>query len=1489
MRSLLELAGSVSRKHLALAVRGGAGMRRAFLLALAVVAAGALTLGPPARAVAPYCEDFDSGDLSRWNWYSGGQAGWYVTAQDAYSGFNSARAGSVDPGQESTLEITLTRAVGNVSFFRRTAGGNWLKFYVDGAEQGSWSGDTPWGSAAVSFPVTAGRHTYRWVWHQGDTRSDTAWIDAVTFPPQEAGSPQIRVYSETSRLYFSGSAGHRSPLPQTFTVANSAGGALNWSATNTQSWLTLSPRTGVSRGDSTTVTAAVATGTLRPGRYQDTIAISAPGAANTPQQVQVLFDVDRPYDEDWETGTLTHVPSGGSAWRTEGWTVTHPYSWEGEWSATGGNNTWLEVTVTRGAGNVSFHVKNDGDQAGCNGGLYGGYLYFYVDGVLRDSLWREDWSETPRTYSVSAGTHTYRWERGDRVHDWCDGWETSGWLDNIQFPPPLPAASQVAFVQQPTRTVPGGAISPPVAVAVQDASGNTMTGARNPITIAIGNNPSAGVLTGTKTVTPGPDGVARFSDLKIDKAGLGYTLTASAAGLTGDQSARFDIGTPGPPAKIAFRQQPTNAAARAYLTPAVTVEIQDALGNQVSPASGTVVAALARNPGRGTLAGTASVQASHGVATFNDLSINRPGTGYTLLVGAAGLQGVASVPFDIAVGEASQLAFSVQPRAVRTGAAITPAVKVAIQDDCGNTVTTATDAVTLGLFDNPGGGTLGGTTTASAVAGVATFANLTVDKPGAGYTLEATVAGVTGATSGRFNVTQGPAARLSFAQQPTSTTVGIPVTPAVRVAITDAGGNVLTSATSYVTLSLAANPGSATFVNKTVRAVAGIVTFAGVTLNKPGTGYRLRAAATGLTGADSDPFNVASRALSFLQQPTDTQVGVPVNPTVTVQITDAEGDRIVTATDSVTLSLAANPGSATFANKTARAVAGVATFTNVALNKTGTGYKLRAAATGHASAESSPFNVTPRGAARMSFTTQPPRTIRAGAPFTVRVTLLDAAGLPAGAATNRISLSLAPASSAAILSGNTSVVAVAGVATFTGLSVDKTGSGYTLKATADGLPDATSTPFAATAGLPARLVFTTQPQSTAADRALAAVAVSVLDANGNPVTTATNTVTLALQGGAAGAQIAGITRKSSAAGKATFTGLTLRKAGTGYALLATATGLQGATSAAFDISAGAPRNLAFAVQPPPQSAVSTTLAPPIQVAVRDAYGNLVTTATNEVTLSLVVNPGGGTLGGTPTKSAEGGIATFADLTVNKPGAGYKLKAVSGTLATATSNAFSVGLGLPPKLVFLVQPRTTKAGVTMLAVKVGIQDAAGRAMPTATDRVVLSLETNPSRATLSGTTAKNAVAGVATFDDLSINRSGEGYTLYAGSGSFQAARSVAFNILPSYHLVWTQGPPRIAVSGAVLAPPMEVEVRDDSDNLVTTPILIRLALKEGAGQGTVSGHLAKTTEDGAATFDDVKIILPPGGPSLVPVPFTFVATAVGMPPVEGPIVVVLRSQ
>ena len=60
--------------------------------------------------------------------------------------------------------------------------------------------------------------------------------------------------------------------------------------------------------------------------------------------------------------------------------------------------------------------------------------------------------------------------------------------------------------------------------------------------------------------------------------------------------------------------------------------------------------------------------------------------------------------------------------------------------------------MTIAIGTNSGGGTLSGTLTVAAVAGVATFNNLSIDRPGAGYTLTAAGAGLTGATSSPFNI-----------------------------------------------------------------------------------------------------------------------------------------------------------------------------------------------------------------------------------------------------------------------------------------------------------------------------------------------------------------------------------------------------------------------------------------------------------------------------------------------------------------------------------------------------------------------------------------------------------------------------------------------------------------------------------------------------------------------------------------------------------------
>ena len=90
---------------------------------------------------------------------------------------------------------------------------------------------------------------------------------------------------------------------------------------------------------------------------------------------------------------------------------------------------------------------------------------------------------------------------------------------------------------------------------------------------------------------------------------------------------------------------------------------------------------------------------------------------------------------------------------MRAGAPVSPAVRVVVQDACGNTVSRAADTVTLALATDPGGAALSGTTSAATSGGAAWFGDVRLDKPAAGYTLRATsAAGLRAATSAAFTV-----------------------------------------------------------------------------------------------------------------------------------------------------------------------------------------------------------------------------------------------------------------------------------------------------------------------------------------------------------------------------------------------------------------------------------------------------------------------------------------------------------------------------------------------------------------------------------------------------------------------------------------------------------------------------------------------------------------------------------------------------------------
>src|SRR5205807_847318 len=153
---------------------------------------------------------------------------------------------------------------------------------------------------------------------------------------------------------------------------------------------------------------------------------------------------------------------------------------------------------------------------------------------------------------------------------------------------------------------------------------------------------------------------------------------------------------------------------------------------------------------------TATVAASAGVATFANLSIDRVGTGYTLTATGAG--SATSTAFNITAGTATQLVCSVEPSTTPQGAAITAAVQVTALDASNNTATGFTGNVTRAIHSFPTRRSSDLTATVAANAGVATFANLSIDRVGTGYTLTATGAG--SATSTAFNITAGTATQL---------------------------------------------------------------------------------------------------------------------------------------------------------------------------------------------------------------------------------------------------------------------------------------------------------------------------------------------------------------------------------------------------------------------------------------------------------------------------------------------------------------------------------------------------------------------------------------------------------------------------------------------------------------------------------------------------------------------------------------------------------
>ena len=330
------------------------------------------------------------------------------------------------------------------------------------------------------------------------------------------------------------------------------------------------------------------------------------------------------------------------------------------------------------------------------------------------------------------------------------------------------------------------------------------------------------------------------------------------------------------PYQLAWVQQPATGPAGAALFPVPSVAVEDKTGCIIQSDASPVTLAITSGTGTaGATLNNCATSLNYGTTVFSGCSIGVPGNGYTLTASdpTDGLAAVTSGPFNITNGVPAQLVFQTQPGGGTGG---TPWISanqptVWIEDSQGHLVTSDQSTVTLAIGNNPGNGTLSGCSSATAVNGVATFTGCTIDKAGTGYTLTATDAADSlnvPVSSNIFTIAVGPPSQVAFTTQPGNAVAGDKFATPPAVAVEDAGGNVVTTATNTVTLAIGTNPSSGTLSGCTGALNSGITTFTGCTINSAGTGYTLVASASGLTPtATSAPFNVVAPQLSSFSRP----------------------------------------------------------------------------------------------------------------------------------------------------------------------------------------------------------------------------------------------------------------------------------------------------------------------------------------------------------------------------------------------------------------------------------------------------------------------------------------------------------------------------------------------------------------------------------------------------------------------------------------------
>jgi alpha-tubulin suppressor-like RCC1 family protein len=413
----------------------------------------------------------------------------------------------------------------------------------------------------------------------------------------------------------------------------------------------------------------------------------------------------------------------------------------------------------------------------------------------------------------------------------------------------------------------------------------------------------------------------------------------------------------------------------------------------------------------------------------------------------------------------------------------------------------------------------------------------------------------------------------------------------------------------------------------------------------------------------------------------------------------------------------------------------------------------------------------------------------------------------------------------------------------------------------------------AVSGPAVKLSFVAQPSAVASVSENFGIQpiVAVQDTNNNIASTASNTITLAAFTDSsctlsAGAVITATTNPLNAnGGIANFAGLNATTAQIIY-LKASSPGLASACSSAIQVYPAIAAKLAFTQQPSSSAVAGINLSTQPQVSIYNYTNQVVTSATNTVTITPYTDsscsmPASGTFniaGNNLIPSS--GVATFSGINYNLPATIY-LKASASGLTSACSTGISVSPGAPYLISIHTQPTTAGTVGSNFGLTVRLYDSFGSLSPAAHNILVTAYKSsNCSGATssLSGNST-TSVNGTATFSSIVFSEIGTMSLKITDTtnGSVLSACTNAIAIdggAPTKLTFQTQPASSGKAYSTFLSSPV-VRVEDAANNIVTTsinPITISAYTNSGCttpAGGTLfsTASLTSTPSYGLASF------------------------------------------